>query len=54
MDKNKCVIELRNVSIYHTDGNAKHPKKEDELVLTDVNLRVDEGEMVYFIGRVGS
>ena len=54
MDKNKCVIELRNVSIYHTNGNAKHPKKEDELVLSDVNLRVEAGEMVYFIGRVGS
>ena len=29
-------------------------KSDDELVLSDVNLRVDEGEMVYFIGRVGS
>ena len=54
MDKNKSVIELRGVSIYHTDGESKQLKKEDELVLSDVNLSVNEGEMVYFIGRVGS
>ena len=54
MDKNKSVIELRGVSIYHTDGESKQLKKEDELVLSDVNLSVAEGEMVYFIGRVGS
>ncbi len=27
---------------------------EDHLVLSDVNLKVDKGEMVYIIGRVGS
>lgn len=54
MDKNKRVIDLRSVSIYHTDGESKRPKSDDELVLTDVNLSVEEGEMVYFIGRVGS
>lgn len=54
MDKNKRVIDLRGVSIYHTDGESKRPKSDDELVLTDVNLSVEEGEMVYFIGRVGS
>ena len=54
MEKNRCVIELKNVSIYHTDGESKIVKSDDELVLTDVNLRVEEGEMVYFIGRVGS
>lgn len=54
MDKNKSVIELRGASIYHTDGESKQLKKEDELVLSDVNLSVNEGEMVYFIGRVGS
>lgn len=54
MDRNKRVIELRGVSIYHTDGESKRPKSDDELVLTDVNLSVEEGEMVYFIGRVGS
>ena len=30
MDKNKSVIELRGVSIYHTDGESKQLKKEDE------------------------
>ena len=54
MDRNKSVIDLRGVSIYHTDGESKRPKSDDELVLTDVNLSVEEGEMVYFIGRVGS
>ena len=54
MDRNKSVIELRGVPIYHTDGESKQLKKEDELVLSDVNLSVNEGEMVYFIGRVGS
>ena len=54
MEKNSCVVELRGVSVYHTDGERRSPKREDELVLSDVNLRVDAGEMVYFIGRVGS
>ena len=54
MEKNSCVVELKGVSIYHTDGEAHRPDKEDELVLSDVNLRVNAGEMVYFIGRVGS
>ena len=54
MEKNSCVVELKGVSIYHTDGEAVRPNKEDELVLSDVNLRVEAGEMVYFIGRVGS
>lgn len=54
MENNKCVIDLRGVSIYHTDGSASRPKSDDELVLSEVNLQVAEGEMVYFIGRVGS
>lgn len=54
MEKNSCVVELKGVSVYHTDNDANTPKKEDELVLSDVNLKVDTGEMVYFIGRVGS
>lgn len=54
MERNKRVIELRGVSIYHTDGNSDRPKPDDELVLSDVNLEVQQGEMVYFIGRVGS
>lgn len=54
MDKNRCVVELRDVSIYHTSGDSKRLKSEDELVLSEVNLTVNAGEMVYFIGRVGS
>lgn len=54
MEKNKCVVKLHDVSIYHTDGSSRSPKSDDELVLSEVNLTVNEGEMVYFIGRVGS
>lgn len=54
MEKSSCVVELKGVSVYHTDGESRHPKREDELVLEGVNLRVNAGEMVYFIGRVGS
>lgn len=54
MEKNSCVVELKGVSVYHTDGESRSPKREDELVLSDVNLKVEAGEMVYFIGRVGS
>ena len=54
MEKNSCVVELKNVSVYHTDGESRSLKSEDELVLSDVNLKVEAGEMVYFIGRVGS
>ena len=54
MERNSCVVELKNVAIYHTNGESRSLKSDDELVLSDVNLRVEEGEMVYFIGRVGS
>ena len=46
MNENKCVVELKNVAIYHTDGESRTPKSNDDLVLSDVNLRVAEGEMV--------
>ncbi|MBQ7786993.1 MAG: ATP-binding cassette domain-containing protein [Alistipes sp.] len=54
MERNKCVVKLHDVSVYHTDGSSRSPKSDDELVLSEVNLTVNEGEMVYFIGRVGS
>ena len=54
MEKGRVVVELRDVAIYHTDGDSKRAKSADELVLSDVNFSVSEGEMVYFIGRVGS
>ena len=54
MDNKRKVLELINVSVYHTDGRSNKIKASDELVLSDINLVVSEGEMVYFIGRVGS
>lgn len=53
------VIELKNVAIYHTDASAgrsasRRPAEAGELVLSNVNFSVDEGEFVYLIGRVGS
>lgn len=44
------VVDLRNISVYL--GEGRH--KSDILVLSDVSLQVDEGELVYLIGRVGS
>ena len=29
MEKNSCVVELRGVSVYHTDGERRSPKRED-------------------------
>ena len=54
MDRTNNGVELRNVAIYHTDGDSRRVKSDDELVLSDVNLTVAPGELVYFIGRVGS
>ena len=53
------VIELKGVSIYQPQGvvtvlNEGNFRRRGELVLSDVNLSVSKGEMVYFIGRVGS
>ncbi|MCH5334665.1 MAG: ATP-binding cassette domain-containing protein [Alistipes sp.] len=58
MDK-PCVIKLSNVSIYHVDNpfgrrSVEKLLKQGELVLSDVDLEVHEGEFVYLIGRVGS
>lgn len=54
--ENKRVIELRDVSIYHDNSNCRRRRAEadSDLVLSNVNLAVDEGEFVYLIGRVGS
>lgn len=54
MERSRKVVELVDVSIYHTDGKSRKIKADDELVLSNVNLTVNEGEIVYFIGRVGS
>ncbi len=57
--ESKRVIELSDVSVYHLQDpfavySAKQLKRSGELILSDVNLRVNEGEFVYLIGRVGS
>lgn len=54
MDKTP-VIELKNVSVFHSSKpGSKRLKHRGEMVVSGVNLSVHEGEMVYFIGRVGS
>ena len=49
----KRVIELKGVSIYQGEVSRK-ANAENNLVLSNVNLAVDEGEFVYLIGRVGT
>lgn len=49
----KRVIELKGVSVYH-GGNSKRDRLQSDLILKDVNLAINEGEFVYFIGRVGT
>ena len=58
MDK-KIVVKLQDVSIYHADNPSVTltPKTRDRAgakVLENINLEITEGELVYFIGRVGS
>lgn len=54
MDKNP-VIELKDVAVYHSSKpGSRNPRKKGEMVVSGVNLTVCEGEMVYFIGKVGS
>lgn len=53
------MVELQDVAIYHPlragDALTVHNyRKRGELVLSDVNLSVGRGEMVYLIGKVGS
>lgn len=45
------VIELRNVTISHSNGIRRNKK---DIVLTDINFEVQKGELVYLIGKVGS
>ncbi len=53
------VIKLSDVDIYHADDpfgsySAEKLIRRGELILSDINLEVFEGEFVYLIGRVGS
>ena len=47
------VIELRGVAIYHGEAQRKN-SAENELILSNIDLKVEEGEFVYLIGRVGT
>lgn len=47
------VIDLQNVSIYHGDA-SRGSKQERDLVLSNINLTVEQGEFVYLVGRVGT
>lgn len=55
----KNIVNLENVSVYHYDDpfadvSAEALREKGHLVLSDVNLTVNEGEFVYLIGLVGS
>ena len=47
------VVDLRNISVYLGDGRRRADGQND-LVLSNISLQVNEGELVYLIGRVGS
>lgn len=47
------VIELRGVAICHGESQRKR-NAENDLILSNINLTVNEGEFVYLIGRVGT
>lgn len=51
--ESKRVIDLKNVSVYLGDSRRRDTD-ENDLILSNINLTVDEGELVYFIGRVGT
>ncbi|MBQ1213795.1 MAG: ATP-binding cassette domain-containing protein, partial [Tidjanibacter sp.] len=50
-----AVIRLKNVAVFQPeDEGGKVSYDNAQQVLAGVNLEVGQGEMVYFIGRVGS
>lgn len=49
----KSVIELKGISIYHGESYRSN-KQSGDLVLSNINLDIHEGEFVYLIGRVGT
>ena len=48
----EILIELENVTIRTASGNKRYYK--NNTILSNVNLEVWEGELVYLIGKVGS
>lgn len=53
MDNHQTIIELRDASVY-CGGEGRNAGPENSLVLSDVNITIGKGELVYLIGRVGS
>ena len=51
--ESKRVVDLKDVSVYLGEGR-RGVDGQNDLILSNINLQVDEGELVYFIGRVGS
>jgi cell division transport system ATP-binding protein len=50
-----AVINLKGVAVYQPEDEfSKLTLRNSMQVLSDVNLEIGEGEMVYFIGKVGS
>lgn len=53
--RQNAVIILKGLAVYQPEDEfAKLTLKNGMQVLSDVNLMVGEGELVYFIGKVGS
>ena len=55
----KYVIELSGAAIHHADDafgrdSSRKKMQQAEMVLSDVDLKVAPGEVVYLLGRVGS
>ncbi len=48
----EILIELENVTIQASSGNKRYYK--NNIILSNVNLEIYEGEMVYLVGKVGS
>lgn len=58
MDK-KIVVKLQNAGIYHAENpnvtlTPRTRERAGEKILSDVDLEISAGEVVYLIGRVGS
>ena len=55
----KKILSLKDVSVFYPINpygtlSKKDPEKDAKVILSNVNLDVEEGETVYFVGRVGS
>ncbi|MBQ0080071.1 MAG: ATP-binding cassette domain-containing protein [Alistipes sp.] len=55
----KTILSLKDVAIYYPLNpygklSKKNPEKDSKMVIHHINLEIEQGEVVYFIGRVGS